>query len=265
MKKDDHMKKTTLTEHLDIQNIFEMASAFQWLPERGCVSLALERGSDNNILQTLNNFASSISVIDHQYKLSGNSIQLVLASLANRLDIFNIEGSAVISAAADLAKTIAVDQSLIGAVNFYTVTYALLIRYKFPERWNHFCNCMEKPGWKAVIHTVTAAGLENTVELAESAELPESPISLSGKPVKHCAEEIEAQPSGLGLAFDDAAFYTMSENIIQAAGGGKVVYYRNPDDDTDTGSGSQKDQLERDKLLEELREKAKKKKGSRGV
>ena len=259
------MKKTTLTEDLDIQNIFEMASAFQWLPERGCVSLALERGSDNNILQTLNNFASSIAVIDHQYKLSGNSLQLVLASLANRLDIFNIEGSAVILAAADLAKTIAVDQSLIGVVNFYTVTYALLIRYKFPERWNHFCNCMEKPGWKAIIHTINATGLESTVELAESAELPESPVSLSGRPVTHCAEEIETQPTGLGLAFNDKRFYAMSEDIMQAAGGGETVYYSNPDDDPDSGSGSPQDRLERDRLFEEMREKAKKKKGSRGV
>jgi hypothetical protein len=258
------MKKTTLTEDLDIQNIFEMASAFQWLPERSCVSLAVERGSDNNILQTLNNFASSISVLDHQYKLSGNSIQLVLAALANRLDISNIEGSAFISAAADLAKTIAVDQSLIGVVNFYTVTYALLIRYKFPERWNHFCNCAEKPGWKVILNTVNAAGLENTVELAESVEVPESPVSLSGKPVKHCAEEIETRPTGLGLAFTDKKFYAMSEDIMQAAGGGETVYYRNPDDTPDTGSGSPQEKTEHEKLLEEMRDKAKKKKGLRG-
>ena len=158
-----------------------------------------------------------------------------------------------------------VDQSLTGTINYYTVSYALQIRHKFPERWNHFCNCAEKPGWKVILNTVTATGLESTVELAESAELPESPVSLSGRAVKHCAEESETQPTGLGLAFGNAVFYALSESIMQAPGGGEVVYYSSPDNDPDTGSGSPQDRLERDKLLEEMREKARKKKGSRGV
>jgi hypothetical protein len=259
------MSRNTLIGKLNHEDISSMISEFQWMPERSCVRMALARKpEDNEILQSLNAFAGKIAMLDLQCRMSGSSIQLMLASLSFRFDAVRIDGPGIMEAGVALHDFFSVDQSLTGAVNFYTVSFALQIRHKFPERWNHFCNCAEKPGWKVILNTVTATGLESTVELAESAELPESPISLSGKLVKHCAEEIEAQPSGLGLAFGDAVFYAMSEDIMQAAGGGETVYYSNPDDDPDTGSGSPQDRPEREKLIEELRERARKK-GSRGL
>jgi hypothetical protein len=266
VKESNRMRKNTLIDNLKHEDISDMISEFQWMPERSCVRMALARKpEDNEILQSLNAFAGKIAMLDLQCRMSGSSIQLMLASLSFRFDAVRIDGGAHIAGAVELADILAVDQSLVGTVNFYTVTHALQIRHKFPERWNQFCNCAEKPGWKVIFNTVNATGLESTVELAESAELPESPVSLSGRPVKHCAEEIETPPTGLSLAFNDKGFYAMSEDIMQSAGGGKTVYYSNPDDEPDTGSGSQKDRQERDRLLEELREKARKKKGSRGL
>ena len=259
------MSKTKMMDDLDYEQILDMASAFQWMPERKCLRLALMCKSDDEILKSLETFAGKIALMDAQCRIARSSIQLMLASLSLRFDVVRIDGGALMEGAVELADILAVDQSLVGTVNFYTVTYALQIRHKFPERWNQFCNCAEKPGWKVILRTVTDAGIASTVELAESAELPESPVSLSGRSVRHCAEEVEAEPTGLALAFADPEFNAFAESVMKAAGGGEVAYYRNPDDDPDTGSGSPQDRLERDKLIEEMREKERNKKGSRGV
>jgi len=259
------MRKPKVMATLDREQILDMASEFQWMPERGCIRLALARGSDDDVMLSLNNFAETMTTQDIHCRVSGNSIQLLLATLSYRAGAEKIDGSEIMTGAVELAEVLGVDQSLIGVVNFYTVTYALLVRYKFPKRWNHFCYCAEKPGWKVVLHTVNAAGLESTVELAESAELPENPVSLSGTAVKHCAEEVEDQPTGLGLAFGNAEFYAFSESIMKVGSGDMTMYNVNPDTDPDTGSGSPQDQAIRDRLFEALVEEAAKKKGSRGL
>jgi len=258
------MRKTTVMASLDREQILEMASAFQWMPEHGCIRLAQARRSDDDVMLSLNNFAETMTMQDIHCRMSGNSIQLLLAVLSHQAGAEKIDGSEIMTGAVELAEVLGVDQSLIGTVNFYTVTYALLVRYKYPERWNHFCNCAEKPGWKVALHTVNAAGLESTVELAESAELPESPVSLSGKAVKHCAEEYEAPLTGLGLAFTNKEFYAFSEVIMQVGSEGTAKITGIPETDQFSSAGSLHDRLVQEKLVETI-DQEKRRKKSKGL
>lgn len=210
--------KTTMLD-LRYDRLLEMASAFQWLPEKKTIRLAdrdLQVAHTDEILSSLNDVAARISMIEMECLMSGKPLHYLTAALSFHFGSVRVGNEDILAIAADLADRVGLDLALIGYANFYTISYALHVRSVYPDRWNRFCDRVNRPAWKTTLQTVTQTGLQVSINLAESADLEEDvPHDDFNSSVK--AGEGEKY-TGLATALENPEFQSFYKTVMQQTG-----------------------------------------------
>lgn len=212
------MEKVTISD-LQYDRILEMASAFQWLPEKKIIRLAdrvLKVASKDEILSSLNDVVARISMIEMECLMSGRSLHYLTAALSFHFGSVRVGNEDILAIAADLSDRVGLDLSLIGYANFYTISYALHIRSVYPDKWNRFCDRVNRPAWKTTLQTITQTGLQVSINLAESADLEESePYDQFDGSVKAGDSE---KYTGIATALENPEFQSFYKTVMRETG-----------------------------------------------
>ena len=144
---------------LNYEQLLEMISDLQWIPEKRCIRLVLEGYRDglpsNPVFGGLNRFCGVIEGNPQQDPLTGHTVQILLSKLAMHSELIQrIDGDNVVTEVNRLVKTIGVNLVLIGFSNGYSTALALVLRTRFPLEWNKFCDFAERQSWKIDMNQV---------------------------------------------------------------------------------------------------------------
>ncbi len=160
---------------LNYEQLLAMVSACQWIPERRCVRLALESGNDalagNPIFDCLNRFSSVIERQGMQNPLSGRTVQLLLSKSAIHYELLQrVDGDSVVTMVSRLVKNIGVNLVLIGFGNGYATALALVLRIRYPQEFNRFCDFAERQPWKIDLDSRSQTEVGGTAGAVDEAQ-----------------------------------------------------------------------------------------------
>jgi hypothetical protein len=197
---------TYINDQLEYDQILDMISSFQWLPDIACIRLAVDKDSEDQVSKSLNKFAYEMERQKHTKNLSGDHTKLILETLSHHSGLINARNSKEILAEAEqIVKTIGVGPSLIGVSNLYTTAYALTVRSVTPSRWNHFCDNVEKFKWQAAFvrnDTGTAISVGMQPKATMSSVRTDSHDSDHDIPTHHNATaDLRTQHAEIGYQF----------------------------------------------------------------
>jgi len=211
------MATRTKANLLSYEQLLEMISAYQWIPERKCLRLALECDNDfrEDLLQDpvfgcLNRFTAAIERQTQQGPLEpGKTVHILLLKLVSHYQLLQqIDSDSVVTEIDRLVQVIGVDLVMIGIGNGHTTALALLLRTRAPLEWNRFCDYIERQSWKVSIdqtisHSRPGAATGTCTESLRSNLRQGIPDDLEG------AAELESRKStgrGLAHAFESKEF-----------------------------------------------------------
>ena len=244
--------KSTIIDDLGYDRLLEMASAFQWLPEKKTIRLAdrdLQVAHTDEILSSLNDVAARISMIEMECLMSGKPLHYLTAALSFHFGSVRVGNEDILAIAADLADRVGLDLALIGYANFYTISYALHVRSVYPDRWNRFCDRVNRPAWKTTLQTITQTGLQVSINLAESTDLEEGEIDTQSTGSVKVGEG--EKYTGLATALENPDFKSFYKFVMRDTG---------CEEPTATSAGSDDGDFDQKIGVE-----VKKKKGPRGL
>ena len=224
-----------IENQMDYEVLLDMITAFQWMPDQGCIRLAADHDLAHPVLKALNKLAGEIA-----HATAGRHVgnaQVIQGVLSRRPDLLYAGGSVEVCMEADqIVEMVGVGPDLIGFGNLYVTAFALTIRAKVPRRWNDFCHHVDKPDWRVAIQgnsdgvssslgtppaapsaAVTGYGLEEEID-----ELPEEdfPLNVSGEcattkvGVEKVDEPSQPKRSGLSAAFDNPDFNEKVDTLL---------------------------------------------------
>lgn len=253
--------KTTMFD-LRYESILEMASAFQWVQDKQCIRLANQNRTtapEDEILASLNEVAERITMLEVHCLMSGRPLHYLSAALSFHFGSVRVGNEDILSIAADLSDRIGLDQSLVGNANFYTIAYALHIRTVYPDRWNRFCDRVQQPVWKTTLQTVTPTGLQISIDLAESVDLPADDC-IGNESI----DKIE-KTTGIATALEHPDYKMISQNIMKNTGieGPQILSTEASEDSRNPNADLSYQQQLEEQIYKALAEEAMKKKNSK--
>ena len=229
---------------LSYEQLLEMISAFQWIPERKCIRLALDCDpgcrdwlTNDPVFCCLNHFTATVDRQAQQGPLSSQTIRFLMVKLAHQYTLLQkIDGDSIITEVNRLVETIGVDLVLIGIENAYATALVRLLRPLAPIEWNKFCDYAERLSWKVSLDLNTARSRPETAAgfRAESLRseqgiidnLEEIPLPLARPP----------RGRGLAHAFETPEFVQHGDAV--ANGFRNTEQEEEDQDDLSTGLGT---------------------------
>lgn len=209
---------------LTYENILEMISCFQWIPDDACLRLTFDGDTRDSVMDSITIITSEISKV-HE-KSSENYSSVIPKTMFNSQGILlSKQSSEVITMAQQVIEFIEVDAELIGIVNLCSVAYALVLRELAADRWNRFCYDVDKPDWITDTkkqHSKFSRSVGPSVATSSSNVAQHIPDNGHDDPDGNTDElspEVRQRHSGLAAAFDDRGF---NQHVDEMLGGGDV-------------------------------------------
>ncbi len=205
---------------LSYEQLLEMISAFQWMPEQKCFRLAQEldrdKAASNRVFGCLHHYAAAIERLGQNGPLSGHKIQLFLFELVQRYEVVQrIDGDSVVNEVNRLVQAIGVDLVLIGVGNTYATAFVLLVRSRAPLEWNKFCDFVEKQDWKVPLVQAGAQSHSEMDVAGAHVELErEAPSANNETTISTAAELPSSMVGGLARAFDNKEFAAYADSVL---------------------------------------------------
>ncbi len=213
-----------------IEVLFDMISAFQWLPARNSLRLAESNGIDHPILQAITETAREVFNVTNEN--AGNDIESQV-SRRRRERLHGVDSTDLGSLVNWITQRIGIEPRKIGFSNLYATALALAIRARTPSRWNDFCAKIGKVKWQIEVADGThfsgrllATSCVDVNGCGEVDEVINHPSGGDARPgsgdehggQKRCTEKVERpEPSrrrGLVAAFEDETFNAKAEQLL---------------------------------------------------
>ncbi len=214
-------------ESLTYEQLLEMISAFQWLPEEKRFRLAREidrnHGTGNQIFGCLLHYAAAIERMERRGTLNAAEIQVFLIKLAERYELVQrVDGDSVVMEVKRVVQAVGVDIVMIGKGNAFVTAFVLVLRRLVPMEWNAFCDYVEKVNWKVVLPHAGPQSRAAAVRTGETGA-DQSRSTLDAGPVTGNVQlAVETVPSprvgGLALAFENQGFVDYADSILEGCG-----------------------------------------------
>ncbi|ADW19268.1 hypothetical protein Despr_3138 [Desulfobulbus propionicus DSM 2032] len=202
------MASKTAATDLSYEQLLEMISAFQWMPELKRLRFALDQDRDNGpgnpIYGCLHHLAPGIERMERRGSLTCHEIHLFLIELAQRYELVQqIDAKSLVTEVNRLVQTLSVDLVMLGVGNAYVTGFVLLLRSRAPIEWNRFCDYVERQEWKVNLSTVGAQSPAPSETIINA----EDDVSI---------EPTVTAPSlrGLARAFDNPEFAAYADSVL---------------------------------------------------
>lgn len=208
-------------ESLNYEQLLEMISAFQWLPDEKRFRLALQidrnHGTGNQIFGCLLHYAAAIERLERRGALTAAEIQVFLIKLAERYELVQwVDGDSVVMEVKRLVQAIGVDIVMIGKGNAFVTAFVLVMRRAVPLEWNQFCDYVEKLEWKVPLSQSETQSRSDYVADNPCAEPVCEPLVTSLPIAKPEGQPVAGNPRGLASAFENQKFAAAADAILNS-------------------------------------------------
>ena len=232
------------TDLLTYEQLLEMISAFQWIPEqkrlRFVLDLERDNGPGNPIYGCFHHFAPAIERMERRGSLTCHEINLFLVELALRYELVQrIDAESVVTEVNRLVQTIGVDLVMIGVGNAYVTGLVLVMRRVASMEWNRFCDYADKQKWKVNLSQVGAQSHTVMSTAGACAALCSEALSTNDMMIEHVTLTEQPAPQGRGLAqvFENKEFNDYADSILNGCRD-NVQDGEQVEDDQEISSGS---------------------------
>ncbi len=228
---------------LTYEQLLEMISAFQWMPEQKRLRFALDlerdNGPGNPVYGCLHHFAPAIERMERRGSLTCHEINLFLVELAQRYEMIQrIDAENVVTEVNRLVQTISVDLVMIGVGNAYVTGFVLVMRRVASMEWNRFCDYADKQPWKVDMPQAGAQSHAVTSAAGANAELCSDTLATNDMLVEPVtAEQPAPQGRGLARAFENNEYAAYADAILNSCRD-NVRECGQVEDDQEISSGS---------------------------
>lgn len=234
---------TNAITDLSYEQLLEMVSEFQWLPEQKRLRCAVDCDRDSGpgcqVYGCLHQLAAGVERQLIHGQVPPHIIHSFLAQLVQRYTLLQrLDADSVVTEIKRLVQTVGVDLIFIGVGNAYTTAFALVARRVVPLEWNKFCDYIGKIDWKVQLTRYgTQSCTSRATDQLDVEAICDEPV-VADILVTDQLIYVPPPKGGLALAFENPEFAAYADSVLgDSCDGGEFIEEQT--DSADNGQPSE--------------------------